>query len=256
VGSWWRFAWITICAIPALADVPAESCLRAENSFGTLSKVSAATLPSNSPLGIALENLRQVMGVTPPVSLVDSPIGGISAARPPCRQIPIYMITVDAEQLEERERQLRGASQVLVAHELGHVLQYLSSPSLVQALCTNSLNDVKTLELMADFAAGYAMYKTQKLAIDQGNTLLARTIASVADYGFADVTHHGTVTERMSAFGYGEAAALSGRRLDMAALMRNSASFTNRLAGPSLTMMAEGESYEKWVEKSLEEIYR
>jgi hypothetical protein len=254
--SCWRFAWIASWAIPALADVPPESCLRAENSFGTPSRIGAATLPSTSALAIAVEKLRQVMDVGPPVSTVDSPIGGISAARPPCRQVPIYMITVDAEQVGERERQLRGASQVLVAHELGHVLQYLSSPSLVEALCTNSLNNVKTLELMADFAAGYAMYKTQKLAIDQGNTLLARTIASVADYGFADVTHHGTVTERMNAFGYGEAAALSGRRLDMAALMRNSASFTNRLAGPSLTAMAQGESYEKWVEQSLEEIYR
>jgi hypothetical protein len=197
------------------------------------------------------------MGISPQVVLIGSPTGGIGAASPPCRNQahPIYVITVDSGTLAQHEQQLKGSSVVVLAHELGHVLQFLNDRTFVTALCSNTLQGgVRPFELMADFAAGYALYKTQRLAIDQGNTLFARVIASLSDYAFTNVQHHGTVTERMNAFGFGEAAALRGRPINMAALMRNSAIFLERLAGPSQTAMAAGGSYETWVQQSLDEI--
>jgi hypothetical protein len=256
MGNLKGFWCLAFFALPVLAEVPKESCLRADQ-VGSPPTRQVTDAPVDVRITNTLEQLRRTMAVAPSVTIVDSSAGGVASARPPCRRsTPSYVITADMELLQKTENTYKGASEVLIAHELGHVLQYSGNPSLVESVCTNTLNEVKTLELLADFAAGYAVYSTEKLSIDRGNNLLVRTIASLADYGFADVTHHGTVTERMNAFDFGEAAALHGRSLDMQALMRNSAKFMDRLAGPRGTEVTTGDSYQRWVQESLQEIYQ
>jgi hypothetical protein len=248
---------LLVFGAPVTADVTADSCLRA--SLG----VSGPALPNSSrllqgSLAESLEQLRRAMDITTQVILVGSSTAGVAVTSPPCSNTAsaVYMISVNDALLIERERQLKGASIAILAHELGHVMQFSTNRQLVEDLCANRLQGVKGLELMADFAAGYAVYKTQRSLIDQGNNFFVQTIASLSDYAFTNVQHHGTVTARMDAFGFGEAALLNGRPLDMVALMRNSATFMQRLAGPNQTAIAAGASYQQWIQQSLDEIYR
>jgi hypothetical protein len=242
---------------PVTADVTPVSCLHADLT------VSGSPLPNSSrPLQGALsdtvEQLRRAMRISARVVLVGSSTAGVAMTSPPCFNTATgaYVITVNDALLIERENQLKGASIAVLAHELGHVMQFSTNRQLVEDLCANRLQGVKELELLADFASGYAIYKTQRSLIDQGNNFFVQTIASLSDYAFTNEQHHGTVTERMDAFGFGEAAFLNGRALDMAALMRNSAPFMQRLAGPKQTAIAAGASFQQWIQQSLDEVYR
>jgi hypothetical protein len=251
---------LALCTMPVCADVTREACLRAEQPNTNTQDVGGG--PTQAPakdLRDMLARLRSVMHVPQPVALVSASNGDIGVTSPPCPGFnpPTYVITLDTVVLSEKERQLKGATFAVLAHELGHVLQFSSDNQLINEVCSNNLRfSVKPLELMADFASGYAVYKTQRLAIDQGDTLFVRMIASLSDYAFTDVQHHGTVTERMNAFGFGQAAALRGRPLDMSALLRNSALFMQRLAGPNQTAISTGQSYEEWVQQALNDVYK
>lgn len=107
---------------------------------------------------------------------------------------------------------------MVLAHEIAHVLQYSDDRDLVRDLCeSKSTTKTKNIELVADIYAGYSMRKTSPQS-DAKDLIIA--LSSLADYNFARNDHHGKVSERITAFNLGQALAMDERQLTMALLMR------------------------------------
>ncbi len=162
-----------------------------------------------------------------------------------------YVLFVDLAFYDELLGLGQRALEFVLAHELSHFLQYRANPNIVDAICRRRRFDVRTLELMADFAAGYAI---EVMYAGRNEFSLLRTVSQLADYEFADVLHHGTVTERTSAFGFGRHARFFGKPLDMRRLLANRATFERLLFAGRFTTSASAQT--RMYRNAIEELYR
>lgn len=233
-----------------------DSCLDADASTGT--GRSGLTTERAPPVAVMqrVEQLRRVLVVQSDIRVIDSPGGDIGSARAPCpqrdRSDPIVAINVRA--LEDADIKYPMSADLVIAHELSHILQFSASPVFVAAICSGARQSLKTYELLADFGAGYAMFK---LAGPTVNHSFPQTMAALSDYKFTSVKHHGTVTERLNAFDMGLAAAYLHKPLNMDALIRNQDAFLRLLGGPSMPSVESGSTTQlKFTQDALEQIYK
>ena len=235
----------------AFADV--ESCMGVDPTSNAPGPAALAAAPVSKEFSDKATQLQRVTGATSAIIVVDLPGRGIASALAPCSALASssYVITVDAKALARRVSGLPRGEDLILAHELSHVLQYRANPAYVHTLCSRLAFDVKLYELLADFGAGYIMYKQ---GLGQSRQIFAQTVASLADYEFTNVNHHGTVTERLNAYDFGETVAASGKSLDMAALMRNGSAFMQFLAGPSEREASR--DYQQYLRRAIEAIYQ
>jgi hypothetical protein len=178
-----------------------------------------------------------------------TPFGGIQA-RASCDGLAA--IQVGADLLGTLEGTTPRALDVVLAHELGHLLEYRASVDLVERVCANRPGPVKALELLADLVAGYAMHELFK--VENANDLVV-VIAELADYQFNDDEHHGTVAERMNAFNLGQMLAFSGRELAVDRFMKNQEAFLETLSGPRANGNSAAE-IKRFYEEAMEGLYR
>lgn len=201
------------------------------------------------------QKIQRVLGVPSSIRFSMVTQGDVGSARPVCAgdttQVPSVVFNFSA--LEDLDDSDSDGVNAVFAHELSHILQFMVSPAYVQALCSGKAFDEKTYELLADFGAGYAMYKLGKT---DDQLSFVRTIAALSDYRFSSVHHHGMVVERMNAFNIGQAAAYSGRPLDMAVLLRNQKEFLRMLDGPSRARIERDQTMASYAQETLRELYK
>ncbi|WGF90224.1 hypothetical protein [Marinivivus vitaminiproducens] len=135
-----------------------------------------------------------------------------------------------------REREGEPGLLFVIAHELAHIACLRSTDLRTRMCAKNGIGQkpIKHIELIADFMSGYAfgqIYRTsQQLDGFTPNTRsVSRTVTALADYQFANVRHHGTVSERVSAFGFGNISAAIGQAIDPKWLMENDTRFMELL---------------------------
>jgi len=106
----------------------------------------------------------------------------------------------------------------VLGHEIGHVIQYAAAREFQTQVCQGRAFNVRSYELMADTISGW-LYG--RLYSSGGNNSVLEAISQMADYEFTDTAHHGTVTERVSAFNLGTSAAAKNKPLSVTHIMRN-----------------------------------
>ncbi|GJE44323.1 hypothetical protein AEGHOMDF_3511 [Methylobacterium soli] len=110
----------------------------------------------------------------------------------------------------------------VLGHEIAHVAQYVASSNLKRQICQGRSVDVRTYELMADAISGWC-YRI--LFPGATSDIVLSTISKLSDYEFSNAAHHGTVTERISAFNLGTSASDKRMRLSVVNLVNNIALF-------------------------------
>lgn len=130
-----------------------------------------------------------------------------------------------------------GGLRFVIGHELGHALMLRDSPALRRQLCAQDANvEVRQVELLADFASGYLATKDDLAKSGEGappaRNPVVRTVANLADYEFSNEAHHGRISERVSAYGFGGASAVYGHPLDLKYLVDRLDHFTSLLFVP------------------------
>lgn len=126
----------------------------------------------------------------------------------------------------------------VIGHELGHLAMLRAAPQVKARLCADEPLALKPIELLADFASGYAFSLTMPRSERAAPTPKSRdpviaTIIQVSDYAFSDATHHGRISERTSAFGLGASSALFHGYLDLGQLARRLQHFEHTLFTPT-----------------------
>ncbi len=145
-----------------------------------------------------------------------------------CRGPVRYSLIIDVDFYHQLKQYGEQAVVYVLAHEYGHFLQFEANPALRQQVCNRSVSNLRTIELMADTSAGFIL---QEMYGASNRLRLLRLISGLADYQFANVNHHGTVTERNSAYGMGSYASYLDYQLDMGKLYRRADTFENHLFG-------------------------
>ena len=115
--------------------------------------------------------------------------------------------------LLSKELQIRGGSTVsgIMAHEFGHIRQYVNQKRLYTDLTTNQPTQ-KLAELHADYMAGYYLrYKHETSNNSMDIAAFKNFIYEMGDYAFNDHTHHGTPSDRERAVDGGWACGRYGR---------------------------------------------
>ena len=232
------------------------SCLSAEHGMDEAPSTSSGYQPAPTAVMQRVAVLQGLLGITQLILVVDEPGRGIGRARPPCLNSGRRsdLIATDVEALQRADSTRPMAADLILAHELSHVLQFHASADFVASLCAGTLRDVKVYELLADFGAGYAMCKIGNQNARQN---FVRTVSSLADYQFTAVRHHGTVTERLNAFDMGQASGYFGQELKMEALIRNREAFLRLLGGPEQRNLEAGSTtFGAFTRNALAEVYR
>ncbi|HDY87281.1 MAG TPA: hypothetical protein ENH82_04090 [bacterium] len=244
---------------PALASPQdiGEGCLYANKqnqlsqgtSFSAFEEVSKKDrIYIRSKLDFLLDKLN--LSLTPTLTFQDSGGFRVIAA---CNEIDSgSTLAVGPDGLDKLKDISAQALDVVLAHELAHLIQFSISSELKRRVCNGTFGEVKTIELLADLAAGYIM-----LTIFQRRnpTDLILTISSLAEYEFSNKLHHGMVNERVSAFNFGQLLAFSGKPLDMKKLMNNKKVFLELVSGPPANLGSLS-SYNNYYKDAMERIYK
>ncbi len=173
-----------------------------------------------------------------------------------------YTLIADREMAYRSLDMRSGLTFLVVAHEVSHFLQYQSNEDLSRRLCAGSRVDTKALELMADFGAGMIIWQLAEDGLlpasenNRHNLSIVGALADLADYKFADPNHHGRVSERNNAFGFGRLAASKGLPLDMERLIKNKDTFLTHLPGPLQRTVRSSADMLDFYEAALRDIYR
>ena len=203
-----------------------NGCLRASIAHERTAPKNNGLERQQQQLAAAADNIdalvRRIAAATPslpPIVVELRPRSGAVLARPGCGAVHHGTLVFGMEAYSRLKPLGDESLEFIVAHEIGHFLQYQSDTALRDAVCNHEKLNVRSLELMADFLAGFLVW-SQDDEENPGRMNLMLTISSLSDYEFTNVSHHGTVTERNSAFGMGQYARFADKSLDMRALMR------------------------------------
>lgn len=242
-----------VATLAASADT--SGCLEAD------ARGVARTSPSY-PLPAALSGrvalLQNVLGITQAIPIRYVPDAGVGRAVASCSAPGSVgtpaRIEIDADAILSANARAPMTVDVVLAHELSHVLQFSADTRFITSLCAGTLGDVKAYELLADFGAGYALYKTGRR---NAQLEFANAVGALGDYEFSSPLHHGTVSERLNAFNMGQACAYFGRPLRMDALLRNKETFLRYLAGANEhTLQSHFTNYADYARHTLDEVYK
>jgi len=199
-----------------------EACLSAsivsrKNTQPTLSR----DIPNE--LEISFQNILELFGLTsnikftmPNDSKLNQPLGS-PAIKSFCENRNSAELIMPANFYYKKVRGDLGKIIYVLGHELSHVAQLETQSNFRKNICDNKKFPLKKYELLCDLGAGFAYSSLVK--DDKTNPI--QLIASVADYQFANIRHHGTVTERASAFGLGLALAKGYKPYSMESWIRN-----------------------------------
>jgi hypothetical protein len=148
-------------------------------------------------------------------------------------------ITLYPERLEDLESDIdENAVRYVLFHETAHLAQFRAVPAFAEKVRSRDTFDARLYELMADCAAGYGMAARYEAQVQTTGILpnyggrIPIAIAELSDYDFGNPTHHGTVTERATAFGLGGAIRVAGIALNIPLLMGRLSKFEQTLFLP------------------------
>lgn len=247
---------VTIVTIGVGADTGDIGCLEANDRHGPATTALTSPIPAIFNDRAAL--LQRTLGIGRAVPISDTTNAGIGRAVAPCEHSgsgeSSARIETDTAALLAANSRSPMTVDLVLAHELSHVLQFSSDAEFQRKLCAGTLGDVKIYELLADFGAGYALYK-----VGRRNAQLDFTnaVAELADYHLHSPFHHGMTTERINAFNMGQASAFFGREIRMDALMRNKEVFLKLLDGENERQLkAAPTNYVDFARHALDEVYQ
>lgn len=160
-------------------------------------------------------------------------------------------IQIDLDMIEEVAI-IRFAIETILAHELGHILQFLADEELTSRLCAREKVRSKKYELLADVSAGYVVGSMRR---SSQQPVVSRVIARLADYDFANPSHHGTVSERINAWAIGQHAIEAGYSLKMSVLLENVGVFMDVLGGPPASLSSP-EQQRQYINSALRRVFR
>lgn len=146
----------------------------------------------------------------------------------------------------------RYSTDLILAHEIAHLMQLEASPELKRALCRKEIRDRKTIELLADMVAGHIMYSLFEM---KNRKQLLLVIAELSDYKFSDELHHGSMSERSNAFNMGQGLAARGKPLDVDKFLENKSVFLEVLGGAPRSSLGHN-SYQEFYQNAMEALYR
>lgn len=247
---------VTIVTIGLGAEIGDIGCLDANHHHGPTPTAPTGSIPALFNERAAL--LQRTLGIGQAVRISDTTNAGIGRAVAPCEGAgssrSSARIETDSAALLKANSRSPMTVDLVLAHELSHVLQFSSNAEFQDKLCAGTLGDVKIYELLADFGAGYALYKVghRNAQLDFTNA-----VGGLADYQLRSPFHHGTTTERINAFNMGQASAFFGRPIRMDALMRNKEVFLQLLVGENERQLkAAPTNYLDFARHALDEVYQ
>ncbi len=246
-----------IVVVGLAADNDSPGCLQAD--VRGAEHVVSAPQPISELITERASLLGDVLGITQRVPVSHVPSAGIGRTIAPCKSpsgssSDPPRIETDSAELMSANTLFPATVDVVLAHELSHILQFRASAEFSSRVCAGNLKDVRIYELMADFGAGFALYKVGRKSAQLD---FANAVSALADYRFKSPLHHGTVSERISAFNMGQASALFGRPMKMDALLRNQDAFLRLVGGaPESQLQAHPTDYADFARHALDEIYK
>lgn len=247
---------VTIVTISLGANTGDIGCLEANDHHGPATTALTGSIPAIFNDRAAL--LQRTLGIGQAVPISNTTNAGIGRAVAPCEHSgsgrSSARLEIDTAALLAVNSRSPMAVDLVLAHELSHVLQFSSDAEFQRKLCAGTLGDVKIYELLADFGAGYALYKVGHRSAQLDFT---NAVAKLADYQLRSPFHHGITTERINAFDMGQASAFFGRAIRMDALMRNKEIFLKLLNGESERQLkAAPTNYLEFARHALDEVYQ
>lgn len=203
-------------------DQSDEACLTAS----IVSRKNAHPTPAldiPAELETSFHNVRKLFGLSSDIKFTmpnDSKLTrtlGSPAIKSFCKDRNYAELVVPYTFYNNKVRGDLGKILYVLGHELSHVAQLETQSNFREKVCKNTKVSLKKYELLCDLGAGFAHLSLT----ENSNRSPIQLIASVADYQFANVRHHGVVTERASAFGLGRILAAQKKAYSMASWIRN-----------------------------------
>lgn len=227
-----------------------RACLSA-SIVGRVQKKPLISLPIPTLVESSFIQIRELFGIDNDVTISmpdDTALArqlGSPSTQFLCGQANDVTVLIPAKYYAEK---INGDYEKLIfilGHELSHVAQLKTQ--FKNNFCEKRIISLKKYELLCDLGAGFAHYKLEKKSTKPPIQL----ISSVADYQFAKIGHHGTVTERTSAFNLGRTLAARNKTYSMESWIRNIAAIERGLFPTGYTSESEDIT-----ESTLERLYQ
>jgi hypothetical protein len=205
----------------AADEIPLEltASQQANGSSGVPKFVESGDRDLDYAMAQTLSRLTDTWNVLPAFAYYDD-TGALNAKATPARWLSradgtvIFGRNLLGRLLKVREHP-DVAIAAVVAHEFGHIAQF--KYNLKRTLLAGQ-NNVKRLELHADFLAGYFAGRRKLERPDFPAAVFATTQYSAGDYRIERMSHHGTPEERAGAIVKGFETAFRDRRSPSEAL--------------------------------------
>lgn len=237
-----------------------QGCLRLQHSaeqplvksknleYGDISE------PEKEQIISIIKELENDLDYTLSPTVVFDAVDAIQAA-PACpAEAGSGVIYIDADILHDISQSSEHALNLVLAHELAHILQFSTSKRFAKQVCDNNIQGItiKTIELLADMVSGHLMYT--QFEINNPSELLL-VISKLSDYRFSDVNHHGTANERMNAFSLGYTLAFNNLPIKMKKFLANQDVFLDVLGGPPAQLRSPRQVHDFYT-TAMKELYK